>query len=1080
MANGTHRFGRYELHSVMGEGGAGRVYAATLHGPGGLRRPVALKVLHDRAASLQREARIGGLLRHRHLVDVYEVGEEDGQWFAAMELCSGGALSAYLPLPPKAVVEVGLQVAAALQYAHEELGLVHLDIKPANLLLKDGVVKVADLGIAQARGFSSDAHVRGTPGYIAPEQLRGLPVDARTDLYALGVTLVVLATGAMPRSGDTTDWGALLSGASKTAPETWSFATLVAETGSDVPTVREPAAGQLDLIPEWLLPAIQGCLPPDPDERWADMTTLAAALRALDVEGEGLREAIRWSPPPAVRQHATNLGREPDPFVGREDELETLGAALERPGLVTLKGPAGIGKSRLADAAARRWRARTGGQAWRCELSEARTLEGLLFTVASALDVPISRGDADTLVTQLGNAIAGRAREESSGVVLILDNFEHLAALGPTLARWMALAPEARLVVTSRQPLGVDGERLITLGPLAPTDARELLVTRAHQRGSAVGGDPSLDELVSRLDGLPLALELAAGRLGVLSVQDVLSRLGLSLLRSDSDGRHGTLRAALDWSWELLDDTERGALAQLSVFAGGFTLEAAEAVLDLAGASDDRPGVMALVQSLVDKSLVHPLSLGAELSARRTEPRFGLYSSLHEYAAARLREFGEPAAIEGRHGRYYAGFGSDEALEMLFIDGGGARLWALHAELDNLRVAHRRARSRGDRRVVVRTAFAAFDVLKRQGPIATAMAMLEDAVAVTEADGNPPWERGRLERLLGELKRIRGQMEESEAHYETALRLSRVAGDRLSEGFARGYLGVLAHLQGRPEEASEHYAIALSIQREAGHRRGEAYTLLNRGNLLSDQGEIEEARSHYKASLAIHRARGDRQGEAQNLATLGILHAQQGEFDEAEVYFEGALLGNREAGDRLGEGLSLTNLGILHRHQGKLELSQANYADALTIHQEAGHRRSEAIALLNIGVTCAGLGRTDEAMAHYTASLAINRSLNSNSEVSHVLVNLGSLHFNEGRYEEALSYFEETLTIQRALGGHLGLCHVLAHIGRVHFRQGRLDLARAALAEAEAIDATSQMGPKSDGGRLLAELRGWLAEEPEE
>ncbi len=173
------RLGRYQLGPILGTGGAGRVYEAVLHGPRGFTKPVALKVLHRGHESLRREARIGGLLRHRNLVDVYEIGDDAGQWFCAMERSPGGALSKHVPLPPRAVVEAGLQVCAALQYAHEALGLVHLDLKPQNLLVCDGVVKVADLGMSRAEGFERQGKVAGTPGYMPPEQSRSLRCAVR-------------------------------------------------------------------------------------------------------------------------------------------------------------------------------------------------------------------------------------------------------------------------------------------------------------------------------------------------------------------------------------------------------------------------------------------------------------------------------------------------------------------------------------------------------------------------------------------------------------------------------------------------------------------------------------------------------------------------------------------------------------------------------------------------------------------------------------------------------------------------------------------------------------------------------------
>ena len=203
------RLGRYTLGPVLGEGGMGVVYDAVLHGPGDFTRAVALKVLHTGSEELRREARLGGLLRHRHLVDVFEVGEQDGRWYCAMERCSG-SLEDRIPLSPRATVEVGLAVCEALSYAHRDLGLVHLDLKPANLLhTADCTVKVADLGIARAQGFEHDGRIRGTPGYMAPEQARGGAVSAKTDVYALAVTLMELAGSASGTASETLDFRVL-------------------------------------------------------------------------------------------------------------------------------------------------------------------------------------------------------------------------------------------------------------------------------------------------------------------------------------------------------------------------------------------------------------------------------------------------------------------------------------------------------------------------------------------------------------------------------------------------------------------------------------------------------------------------------------------------------------------------------------------------------------------------------------------------------------------------------------------------------------------------------------------------------
>ena len=178
---GKKRLGRYELGRVLGRGGSGRVYEAVLCGPAGFRKPCAVKVLQDGGDGLAREARLAGLLRHPNLVEVYELGfaeweeptglDDDGTWFCSMELVKGGSLDQRLPLPPAAALDVVRQVALGLMHAHHEVGMVHLDLKPANILMDHGVAKLADLGIAQARGFHTLVGIRGTPGYVAPEAL---------------------------------------------------------------------------------------------------------------------------------------------------------------------------------------------------------------------------------------------------------------------------------------------------------------------------------------------------------------------------------------------------------------------------------------------------------------------------------------------------------------------------------------------------------------------------------------------------------------------------------------------------------------------------------------------------------------------------------------------------------------------------------------------------------------------------------------------------------------------------------------------------------------------------------------------
>ena len=275
-----------------------------------------------------------------------------------------------------------------------------------------------------------------------------------------------------------------------------------------------------------------------------------------------------------------------------------------------------------------------------------------------------------------------------------------------TLGRWLDQAAEAAFVVTSRERLHLPGEEIFSIEPL-PLDkeAIDLFAERARaQKPDFVLGDTNraaVAEVVRLLDGLPLAIELAAARVRVLSPAQLVERMRdrfhlLTGVRGAS-ARQATLKAAIDWSWDLLTPWEQAALAQCAVFEGGFTLEAAEAVLDLS-AWPDAPPAMDAVEALVDKSLLRTWVPAAQGRFDVEEPYFGMYVSIHEYAARSLRRAGlrRNEAAEERHGRYFARFGTEEALEALFRHGGVRRRRALALELDNLVTACRRAVARGD------------------------------------------------------------------------------------------------------------------------------------------------------------------------------------------------------------------------------------------------------------------------------------------------------------------------------------------------------------------------------------------------
>ncbi len=774
-----------------------------------------------------------------------------------------------------------------------------------------------------------------------------------------------------------------------------------------------------------------------------------------------------WRP---VREVRHNLPAERDAFVGRAAELRTLAARLDAGvRLLTILGQGGTGKTRFVRRYGWSWLGDWPGGVYFCDLSEARSLDGVLGAVAVALAVPLGKDDP---VVRLGHAIAGRGR-----CLVILDNFEqvvqHAAA---TVGNWLDRAADATFVVTSRERLHLPGEEVLPIEPLPLVhEAVELFTLRARAQkpdfALTDANRAAVERIVGLLDGLPLAIELAAARARVLSpaqlVERMRDRFRLLAGARGAAARQATLRAAIDWSWDLLAPWERAALAQCSVFEGGFILEAAEAVLDLARWSEAPPAIDA-VQALVDKSLLRTWVPAEQGRFAIDEPYFGMYVSIHEYAREKLRASGPQAApaAEQRHGWYFASFGTDEALEALSRHGGVKRRGALALELDNLVCACRRAVGRGDGETAVATYRAAWEVLDLQGPFDLGVALGAQVLAL---DGIAATLRAAALVARAQAWSRAGHTDEAGPWLEQALAVSRELRDRFREASALGTLGNLRSDQGRMEQARAHYDHALAIQRELGNRRAEGVVLGHLGILHREQGRMEQARSHYDAALAIHREVGNRYVEGVVLGNLGNLHFDQGRMEEAQAHYDQALAIHREVCNRRNEGQVLGNLGTLHRERGRMEQARANYRDALAIHRETGNRRGEGIVLGNLGTLHGDQGRAEDARDHFDAALAIAREVSNRRHEGFVLGSLGNLYSGQGRIEEAGAHYDQALAIVREVGYRGAEGVVLGSLGDLLARQGRIVEAREALRAGEAL--LREIGDRVEITKLLC-IRG--------
>lgn len=942
------------------------MWEAVLHGPAGFQKRVALKRLTTGTDALVREARLGGLLRHPNLVEVYALEKVDGDWVAAMELCTGGSLRNLLPLSPRAVVDVGLQAAAGLAHAHHEIGLVHLDLKPDNLLLHHGQVKVADLGVARAHGFGHDGSVRGTPAYMAPEHLRGDSVDRRADVYALGVVLLELSTGA--------------------------------------PSARPSQA-------PWLREVLERCLAADPGDRYASMGELAAALETIDAPGATLAQMLGHAGAPrapirepsgftftvdllAEPEPPTNLPSDQGVFVGRSVSERRLRDRIALPGLVTLLGAGGMGKTRLARRAARAWHDAEEAPAWFVDLAPARSAGDVVRSVAAVLEIPLAR-EADA--TQVGLALGGRGP-----LVLLLDNFEQVLGAAELVHTWREAAPQARFLVTSQAPLQVPGERIFRLEPLQPDEGADLLEALAEQRGIQVADRAVLREISERLDGLPLALELAAGRLAVLSPAGILERLTerFRLLRGGGRGapeRHATLRAALDWSFELLSPAERIAFTQCAVFAGAFDVPAAEAVVD-AGAEE---WALDLVEALLDRSLIH-----------RRGDRLVLYESARAYA----REKGDDPRAEIRHGEHYARLGTESSMQRLRTREAGTWRSVLVGAVDELVVAADRAIERGDASVATACTIAASAVFTLRGPLDVGLALVDRVLRVELADG----ERFRLELRAAALLHKSGRPALGMARVDPAIERAIAVGDRRSEADLRGYRG----------------AYCLSL------------------------GDLEGSRRENEAAGRLYAELDHRYGLAETAYHLGLLESVAGRVDAARPHFERALEGSRELDCWPFEGQVLTQLGLLTHGRGQSAAALPLLTASLAIHREVGNGRMEAAVTGHLGLVHQDAGNLDEARGAFRSALRQARELGDPRLEAIFTATLGSLESCAGHPDHAVELFERGWTRLGELDNRRDQAVVEGLMGRHALRQGE-DV--RALELLEAAEPDCRMLSQSNG-----------------
>lgn len=896
-----------------------------------LGRIVAIKCLKSpHGERFKQEARAIAALNHPHICQIFDIGPD----YLVLEYIDGKPLQG--PLPVEEAVGLALQISSALAEAHRR-GIIHRDLKPANVLVTEGgSAKLLDFGLATL-GTDEDPDatrtiegtVMGTPAYMAPEQVQGKALDERSDVFCFGALLYEILAGSRAFGGHSN-------------AEVWS-------------SVLRDEPGPLK-APDRINLIVRQCLAKDPAKRFQTMVEVRAALEQV---------SVRFAPQQTRASHLpTGVTR----LIGRRRELRELQDLLLRDDvkLLSLTGPAGIGKTRLAIEVSHA-AVKVFEHVWFVEL------EGVMepHRVPSAILHGVGMRDEDTRppLSCLAEYL------ESRNGLLVLDNFEQVADAAPLLAQLLISCPQLKILVTSRVLLHLRAEHEYIVQPLVSVggdadldlpDAIALFLERAPGIKPTADVVRFIGEICARLDGLPLAIELAAARSKLLSPQAMLGRLKdrfqwLGGGPRDLPERQQTLRHAIDWSYDLLAPAEKALLQHLSVFEGGATIDAVEAVCTGEGDPLD------LLSALADKSLL------LQQEDHNGKVRVRMLETIREYARERLNKEGDAARVRARHAAYYlalaeathgkkADFPRIQHHDLLEEDHGNC-IAALDSFLRD-----------GNAELALRMGVALWPFWEARGHWTGGREQLQRLLSETTGAGLPS-ARGKALYAAGVLADAQGDYSAAREAFEEHLEIQRAAPSPAALAAAMNNLGIVALRQGDYEAARIAYLEALDILRSLDSPLSVAQCLNNLGHVAMAKGNYTTARSNYQESLAICRRSKSTCDMAWTLSNLGDVAREESHLDEAETLYSQALALFRQVKDQGGLANCMADLANLAVMRGHYPTAAQLYQEGLVIFGDQGDRRGIARVLDGFATMALARGNPEAALRLWGAVSTVRNNL---------------------------------------------------------------------------------------------------------